>query len=207
MRSVAKRLKLFWTLRSSALLLAIAAGSWMLSTTLVQAAPPVSACEQCHGRGGDSFNDLIPRINGQQPLYILRRLREMTQTGFDSPPRPFAMQQAAHEPESVNTDIAHYFASRSPTLPAKGPASGLGAQIYHQGIPSRHVAACAYCHGPEGEGSGLVPRIGGQHKAYLNMWLGMRTANSLPGSGAMHLAIGKLTPAEIDAVTSYLAGD
>lgn len=159
----------------------------------------ISVCEQCHGQGGHSKSGLVPRINGQRPHYILRRLEQLTDT------KAHLRAHAPNLPARWDSQITDYFSALSPTPAKKSDPSRRGAEIYRYGIPARHVAACSYCHGALGEGSGPIPRLAGQHKAYLEIRLDLLSGVPLPGSGAMHLAVGNVTPAEIDAVTSYLA--
>ncbi|HUO02131.1 MAG TPA: c-type cytochrome [Rhizomicrobium sp.] len=163
----------------------------------------VGKCEECHGRDGNSGQSLVPRINGQVPHYIVRRLDQLS----GSADGRHASLSGAHGDlsPSLKSEIAQYFAARTPTEADKANASGLGAAIYRDGIPGRNVAACSYCHGTRGQGDGPIPRLAGQHKAYLRIRLDLLSGILLQGSGAMHMAIGNVTPEEIDAITSYLA--
>jgi cytochrome c553 len=159
----------------------------------------ITACEACHG------SSAAPRINAQWPHYILGRLVQLGETEPDENHAPHAWLLAINVPARWRSKIVEYFANLPPTASDGSDPSGLGAEIYRRGIPDRKVAACAYCHGPHGEGSGPIPRLAGQHKSYLEMRLDILSGFTLPGSGAMHLAVESVTPAEIDAVTAYLA--
>lgn len=164
----------------------------------------VSNCEACHGRDGNSRSHLIPRINGQRPHYIVRRLDQLgKKTGGSR--SSVSVAHAANMADGLKSQLAQYFADRVPTPAEKPDPSSLGAEIYRHGIPDRKIAACGACHGMNGDGDGPIPRLAGQHKAYLQIRLDMLTGFTLSGSGAMHLAVETVTPTEIDAITSYLA--
>jgi len=48
-----------------------------------------------------------------------------------------------------------------------------------------------------GEGDGPIPRVAGQHQAYLKIRLDILTGFILPDGGAMHLAVETVTPARL----------
>ena len=177
----------------------------MAAPVEVFAPPFVRACETCHGRFGNSRRSRVPRINGQIAHYIVRRLNQLGQAPAPSEDGPYTKAHDRTMSDQVKAQIAAYFAEMPPTPPDYQAVSSLGVKIYFQGSPSRHIAPCAYCHGGHGEGNGPIPRLAGQHKAYLKVRLDMLSGFILPGSGAMHIAVQRLTPAEIDAVASYLA--
>jgi cytochrome c553 len=69
------------------------------------------------------------------------------------------------------------------------------------------VPACATCHGPDGAGSNALPRLAGQHAAYLDNQLrqfGKRERNN--DNAVMHAVVEKMTPLEMAAVAEYLSG-
>ena len=43
----------------------------------------------------------------------------------------------------------------------------LGEVVYQRGMPEENVATCVACHGPNGEGVGTIPRLGGLDYSYL----------------------------------------
>ena len=66
------------------------------------------------------------------------------------------------------------------------------------------MPACVSCHGEKAEGNGPIPRLAGQHQAYLARQLeacaSMARANEI-----MHENSKDLTAAQISEVTAYLA--
>lgn len=163
----------------------------------------VKACEACHGPGGNSSFDLTPRLNGQRAHYIIRRMNQLAEVS--GPNQLLSNAHLGKLPSKWKWQIAQYFAERPPTPSAGSAESSLGAEIYRNGIPSKQVAACRYCHGSAGQGDGPIPRLSGQHKAYLEIRLDILSGVLLPGSEVMHMAVDDITPKEVNAVTSYLA--
>jgi cytochrome c553 len=102
--------------------------------------------------------------------------------------------------------IAAYYAAQTPVAgePSSSPEATAGKAIYTEGIPSAGVPACMSCHGEKGEGNGPIPRLAGQHQAYLARQLeafaSMARANEI-----MHENSKNLTPEQISEVTAYLA--
>jgi len=95
----------------------------------------------------------------------------------------------------------------TPTLPQTGGAlAAEGKKIYEGGAPSDGVPPCQACHGAHGEGSGIVPRIAGQHADYLKKQL-EAFRSTLRESDVMHANTANMTDSEIEAVVSYLAND
>jgi cytochrome c553 len=87
-----------------------------------------------------------------------------------------------------------------------GNTPGLGAQIAMQGA-GNGVAACAGCHGAQGEGNaaGGFPRLAGQPRAYLSRQLAAYTDGSR-NHPVMAPIAKAMTKQQIDAVAGYYAG-
>jgi cytochrome c553 len=102
--------------------------------------------------------------------------------------------------------IAAYYASQTPVAgePGASPEITAGKKIFTEGIPSESLPACMSCHGEKAEGNGPIPRLAGQHQAYLARHLeafaSMARANEI-----MHENSKDLTPERISEVTTYLA--
>jgi cytochrome c553 len=85
--------------------------------------------------------------------------------------------------------------------------SGVGKYIFHYGNPWSGIAACASCHGEKGVGTVQLPRLAGQHPAYIEGQLtdfskGSRTNDK----SIMHVIASKMTMLEIKAVATYIGG-
>jgi cytochrome c553 len=66
-------------------------------------------------------------------------------------------------------DLATYFSTLPPTPANDGERAlaEIGRDIYLEGIPEYDIASCAACHGPNAEGVGQIPRLGGLSYSYL----------------------------------------
>jgi cytochrome c553 len=104
--------------------------------------------------------------------------------------------------------LAVYFAK----LPGK-PAddgnkeyTGLGRTIYYDGVPNSNIVACIACHGPNAEGVGAIPRLGGLAYTYLKtrleQWGNGYHAAAMP---PMPRIASRLSANQIEALASYLS--
>lgn len=76
-----------------------------------------------------------------------------------------------------------------------------------KGNPFLGVASCESCHGPKGEGTVQLPRLAGQHAAYLQSQLKEFNARERTNDNAvMHAIASRLTELETRAVAVYLSG-
>jgi cytochrome c553 len=123
-------------------------------------------CAACHGLdGGGTTDGAIPRIAGQHYRVLVRQV-----VNFRLGKRwDMRMEGVAtsHEimPELQDiADVAHYVSELGPDS-ARGIGDGVhvadGAKLYSK--------QCASCHGNQGEGNDAkeIPRLAGQHAAYL----------------------------------------
>lgn len=166
----------------------------------------VAKCESCHGPGGASSSPQTPRLNGQNRDYLLMRLKEFADPTRNTPHATYQMwERATNLGDRVAASIATYFANQAPTAAApSGALAAAGEKIYRQGAGPQ-VPACQQCHGAAGEGAGTVPRLAGQHAAYLEQqlsafMLGLRIGP--PMKHAWHM-----DPDQFKALSAYLARD
>jgi cytochrome c553 len=113
---------------------------------------------------------------------------------------------AAQLSDSTIEGIATYYASQSAVSgqPSASPETVAGKTIFTEGIPTENVSACMSCHGEGADGNGPIPRLAGQHQAYLARQLeafqSMARANEI-----MHENSKDLNAEQISQVTAYLA--
>ncbi len=167
----------------------------------------VAPCESCHGPGGNSTTPSVPRLNGQQAAYLWERLSSFRNPNTQTPNAIHHMWDTATNirPDQINS-IGWYFASQAPTAArSSGRSTVSGKKIYMEGAGTA-VPACSRCHGTEGQGSGAVPRLAGQHGDYLSAQLqsfNVRTRYH----DKMDNNAGAMSQDQIKAVSDYLAGD
>ncbi len=168
----------------------------------------VRNCTWCHGAGAQGYNP-APRLAGQTRQYIESQIRGFQSHLRDNPDSRQYMWGAAQfvSPQRAH-DLAAYFA----TLPRRPANDGLreltltGKRIYQDGIPEANIVACIACHGPNAEGVGEIPRLGGLGYTYLKRRLvqwgeGYNAAARHP----MPSVASKLSVDQIQALASYLS--
>jgi len=170
-------------------------------------AATLHVCESCHGRDGRSISPTFPRLAGQQKNYIVEQLKAFRdKTRADPHAQTYMWGMAARLSDPTIDAIAAYYASQTPVAgqASDSPETVAGKKIFTEGIPSESVPACMACHGENAEGNGPIPRLAGQHQAYLARQLeafaSMARANEI-----MHENSKDLTPQQIREVTAYLA--
>jgi len=101
--------------------------------------------------------------------------------------------------------LAEYYASQPPMPGTPGDPALIagGKELYERGIPSRNIAGCTYCHGENGEGNGIFPRLGGQRTNYLFREISL-IQEHLRNVGIMHSTVQGLSPGDIMAVAVFL---
>jgi cytochrome c553 len=168
----------------------------------------VRDCTWCHGTSAQGYAP-APRLAGQQREYIRIQLHDFKSHARDN---PFSQQYMWGAAEYIDAqrvrDLARYFAS----LPGRPANDGikdfasLGRTIYYDGVPEANIAACVACHGPNAEGVGAIPRLGGLSYTYLKdrlaQWGYGYHANAMP---PMPRIAGKLSANQIEELASYLS--
>jgi cytochrome c553 len=167
-------------------------------------------CQGCHGEDGNSVEPMIPKLSGQYGRYISKQLRNF-QNGVRTHQIMSAM--AATIDDNDLADISAYFASR-PKMRGNGSGANaeIGKNLFLNGDMTRMIVSCINCHGVNGKGktpsNQTFPVIGGQQAGYLRgqllLWRKGDRTNS-PG-GVMNIIAQKLSDAEIDSLSEYIAG-
>ena len=78
-----------------------------------------------------------------------------------------------------------------------------GKELYEKGIPSQNITGCSGCHGANGEGNGIFPRLAGQRANYLIREISL-IQEHLRNVGIMHTTVQGLSPDDITAVAMFL---
>lgn len=164
------------------------------------------SCFLCHGADGESASEVFPRLAGQNAEYIAKQLENFKSGKRQS--SAMASMVTNLTPEDMIA-LGQFYASRPPHQEAAKDAAlaAVGQYIYHAGNKFSGVPACASCHGPEGAGSNTLPRLAGQHAAYLDNQLKQFTKRERNNDNAVMLSIAeKMTALEMAAVSEYLSG-
>ncbi len=163
-------------------------------------------CFICHGIDGESSSPVFPRLAGQNAAYVARQLAD-----YKSGKRvSSAMQPMVRDLNAADFKaLGAWFASRKPQAHAVEDAelAQVGRFIFQRGNPYSGVAACAACHGPQGHGTEVLPRLAGQHALYTeNQLKAFNQRQRTNDNAVMHLIASKLTEFEMKAVSSYISG-
>ncbi|MBF0177753.1 MAG: c-type cytochrome [Magnetococcales bacterium] len=158
-------------------------------------------CHQAHGWG--TTQGELPQISGQHAPVLLRQWLDIVKKNRETPSMSRHAQVDAMGGEQAMADVTAYIA-RLPMTPFHGQGPGtellMGKNLYHD--------HCARCHGQTGEGDGpnLVPRIQGQHHAYMARQYGMMRSGQ---HHALHplkaLQLHDLTDEHIRGILDYVS--
>ena len=165
-----------------------------------------SRCILCHGREGESASAVYPRLAAQHPDYLLKQLKDF-RDGRRKSDTMGAMVKDLKDDEFQG--LANWFSTRKPGSRRPGDAdlAAVGKYIFVNGNSFSGVPACESCHGPNGHGTHQLPRLAGQHPAYLEIQLkefGNRARSN--DNAIMHSVASKLTELETRAVAVYMGG-
>ena len=167
-----------------------------------------AVCGACHGMDGNSASGQFPKLAGQNASYIVEQLSDF-KSGKRS--NPIMSGQAKGLSDQDMQDIAAYFASQT-RLVGEADAGQVkqGESLYRNGNKDENVPACLACHSPDGSGNALmkVPSLGGQHASYVVVQLQNYASGSrsTDPNKMMETIASRLTPAEMQAVASYIEG-
>jgi cytochrome c553 len=168
----------------------------------------VRNCTWCHGAAAQGYNP-APRLAGQTRQYIESQIRSFQGHVRDNPDSRQYMWGAA---EHVSPERAHYLAAYFSTLPPRAANDGLreltrsGKAIYQDGVPDANIVACIACHGPNAEGAGDIPRLGGLAYTYLKRTLMQWGEGYNPAARhPMPDVARRLSREQIEALASYLS--
>jgi cytochrome c553 len=148
-------------------------------------------------------------LAGQQREYIRTQLQDFKMHSRDNPfSRQYMWGAAEYLSPQRARDLAVYFASL-PGNPANDGIkefAALGRTIYYDGIPESNIVSCVACHGPNAEGAGVIPRLGGLAYTYLKerleQWgVGYHATAKTP----MPRIASRLSGNQIEALASYLS--
>lgn len=179
-------------------------------------------CAACHGVDGNSGNPQYPKLAGQDPTYLYSQLRAYRTENQSSA----IMAAIATSLSAVDaTDVVGFYAAQviRPD-PVKDQAlAAEGNRIFHTAIGSGMVSECAACHdggrvqqmpmmmghqptmGQRTTQTGAIPKLYGQHAAYILDRLNRFASGQLP-STSMDSIAATLDEQQRKAVAIYLSG-
>ena len=172
-------------------------------------------CKDCHGQQGQGFQGAypVPRLAGQTFAYLQAKAEVIMEHRRDNATADaFVAPALASMNPQKRGEVFDHFAKLNPPPAGPGPQDLVpaGRRIYEEGVPQDNVAACATCHGPEGKGSGMVPRLAGQIYPYavkvLSHWTIINNERAREGGSAVKSPVEhRLTQSQINAVAAYIS--
>ena len=170
-----------------------------------------TVCAACHMPDGNSVIAQNPILAGQHAAYLEKQLYNFKlKAGAKEPERNNAIMlgfASILSDEDIRNIAAFYAAQKANNASAKRKdLIVLGAKIYRSGLPEKGLPACVGCHSPNAAGiPAQFPRLAGQHPEYTEATLNNFRLGQRKNSAQMMTIAGKMTEAEIAAVSEYLA--
>jgi cytochrome c553 len=180
-----------------------------VAPTAQQAAEKVAnkTCVACHGTGGRNSSSPFPNLAAQTAPYLEAQLKAFRdQRRADPDAQAYMWSVASGLNDSMISGLAAYYSAQPPAHGQSGDAKlvAAGKVIFEKGMPDEGIPACNLCHGANGEGKTIYPRVAGQHAPYLLKQI-LLIQNALRVAPVMHGVIKDLTRDEMLAVTAYVA--
>jgi len=176
----------------------------------------VAACIACHApkdtAGTRAGGVYFPRIAGKPSGYLVNQLVNFREGRRQYPLMTWMVN---HLSDPYLHEIADYFASQHPPVPAPPPPReaaavlARGEQLVRRGDPALKLPACVACHGARL--GGVAPGIPGLlnlPRDYVNAQLGawrngVRRAHA---PDCMATIAERLSPGDVAAISAWLAG-
>ena len=162
-------------------------------------AAQLALCAACHGPAGNSQIALTPSLAGQPRLFIENQL-VLIREGLRDIPQIKGLLNGVTDAQIVA--LAEYFAAQKPAS-TPGPVD---SAVYRRGQALSGKMLCGTCHLPDYAGRQQIPRLAGQHEAFLLQ--SMKQFRDHPGAGRdtiMAASLYGLKDAELADLAHFLA--
>lgn len=174
---------------------AVLADKAALAKAVAEGRKAASFCFNCHGEDGNSKLPEVPNLAAQNASYLTVQIGKFA-SGERSDAFMQGLVKALSEEERAN--IAVFFSQQ----PLKKDSHGGGNNPAGKGLYER---VCVACHGPTGAGDDVIPRIAGQQRNYVVSALTRYRNKDGRRDPRMSEVAAKLSPADINAVASFVA--
>jgi cytochrome c553 len=165
-------------------------------------------CSVCHGRAGTASSELFPQLAGQPAPYLIAQMKAFRdKSRSEENAKRFMWGISSRLSDEEIEQLAAFYEAQQPLHSGKISDQAKydqGKNIFINGHPEKAVPPCMACHGEKGEGKELIPRLGGQHEAYLIRQLKVFYGNERPAATAMHEVVKGLSESDIEAIAQYL---
>jgi cytochrome c553 len=165
-------------------------------------------CSNCHGLTGNSVSPNFPRLAGQTEPYVVAQLKGFKSHDRQDPAGFEYMWGLSRSLTDAQIDgFAAYYSGQKPEAIgelASADQLAAGRAIFEQGIVARNIPACATCHGAQGQGNTIFPRLASQHADYLvKQLLVFQRTDERPQGSIMKTVAHELTAQDIGNVAAY----
>jgi len=166
-----------------------------------------AVCESCHLPDGWGNSDgVYPQLAGQHAKVLMKQLLDIREGRRDTPSMfPFVQERTIGGYQNL-ADVVAYI-STLPMTPFHGKGKwGKASDEYQQGAQLFNDK-CATCHGDKGQGNaeGEIPRLQGQHYAYLVQQARLIASHQRMADPGMFAVISSINLHEIDLVMNYIS--
>lgn len=154
-------------------------------------------CKFCHGEDGNSKHDNIPNLASQNPKYLLHQFELFaTRQRFDKSMTELAKNLSIDD----RVNIALFYSTQ-----VVNTKTTSDKKLHEEGKNS-FMKQCTSCHGTDGYGKELLPRLAGQSKQYLiNTLKNYKTNPGKRPNSPMQGITASLNEHDIDALAEYIS--
>lgn len=181
-------------------LLALLAASGNARADAAAGQAKAQVCVACHGPQGNSTNPAHPQLAGQTARYLYLQLRDFKE-GRRSDPAMSPMATPLSKEDML--DLSDYFAAQKPMASTyKVDAARVVA-----GRSKSQEVLCTMCHLGGFAGQNEMPRVAGQHYAYIVKQLeDFRARRRTNDAGNMTSVSRNLSDDDIRNLANYITG-
>lgn len=186
----------------SACLLALAAArAGAQADAEADAAPPKAAvCAACHGADGNSAQPIYPNLAGQTARYMYLQLRDFQE---GRRPNELMVPMVAGLSRDEMRALADYYSKQKPK-PVNFQVDPEKARL---GKLKADETLCTMCHLGGFAGQNEIPRLAGQHYAYIVKQLSdFKSRKRTNDAGNMTSVSNTLSDHDIENLAHYLMG-
>jgi cytochrome c553 len=159
----------------------------------------VKVCVACHGPNGNSTDPQYPVLAGQNARYIYLQLKDFKE-GRRHDPQMDPMAAPLERDDMLA--LADYFSKQkqAPTGFKADPAK------VAEGRKKADEVLCSMCHGGDFVGQNEIPRVAGQHYAYVRkQLLDFKAKRRTNDAGNMTSVASTLSDGDIENLAHYIA--
>lgn len=159
----------------------------------------LAACGACHGPDGNSASPDFPILAGQTSRYLYLQLRDFKEGRRKN---AFMSALSANLSKQDMRDLADFYAAQKP----KPTGFKADPAKVARGKKVSDDALCPMCHLGGFSGQNEIPRVAGQHQAYVLKQLNdFKNKERTNDAGNMTSVLRGISDADLEALSHYIA--